>query len=483
MEFFQGRRLVFFLVDGIDNEAHHELKQQSITDMKSIFSSHPTKFIFVTNHGEETARKAKQCLEESHLLSSEYSVYHFDNCNTFCNLLSDMNYKSVLFSELEGHVVLFLSTSMLSNIYSDSEVDAHDFWNMSIASSVNRHMKGLEESAPMMSVFTTPDANSSLHTVVDDSSCHIVQWGTAEDDNTVKLDREEMLRSKASTFSIYHGFCFPNMVMINDNATISEMLSDGASTLQEFVKNTVDSGLMRPFPMFHEPINCQIGRSLPPASFIDPFFGVLDINEDLGDEFNEEVKAFVIQGILNPEAMKFKILELKTYRLSSNETDENVLAAALETILEFLSLPGRAPSCNIELMCPLSSSQFIEWFKDHQVNLIWDMFFVEDQTDYDSCIYDTILAFCVRCISEGCTVPNLFGRVFKVLHDTVEELCTNSFPTEGVNVWLNSARGYNDASHIYDSKIVEELFTSAEFSQFLEWCQLDSSSDSDSDSS
>ncbi|KAF8820683.1 putative eukaryotic initiation factor 2B epsilon subunit [Cardiosporidium cionae] len=100
------------------------------------------------------------------------------------------------------------------------------------------------------------------------------------------------------------------------------------------------------------------------------------------DNFNEEICELVSEGILTPEHMQHKILEIKSLRLASNKQDSDVLCSCLPHILS-----------NISAAVPFEKLEWTKYIVNHRIDTLINAFLMQSSQEINELVFDSLLFF------------------------------------------------------------------------------------------
>uniref|UniRef100_A0A8C9GE69 W2 domain-containing protein n=1 Tax=Piliocolobus tephrosceles TaxID=591936 RepID=A0A8C9GE69_9PRIM len=112
--------------------------------------------------------------------------------------------------------------------------------------------------------------------------------------------------------------------------------------------------------------------------------------------FNNEISLLCKEAIEKPEFMSHKILEMKSFRLSLNYKDIDVLISFFPVIWNGIN--------GIEF----EKDTWVSYFDKNKIDLLFSSFLIEDQLYYET-IYDLILQYSKQKFLENNVINNLYG--------------------------------------------------------------------------
>ncbi|VWU50194.1 conserved protein, unknown function [Hepatocystis sp. ex Piliocolobus tephrosceles] len=112
--------------------------------------------------------------------------------------------------------------------------------------------------------------------------------------------------------------------------------------------------------------------------------------------FNKEICLLCKEAIEKPQLMSHKILEMKSFRLSLNYKDIDVLICFFPIIWNGIN--------NIEF----EKDTWVSYFDKNKIDLLFSSFLLEDQLYYET-IYDLILQYSKQKFLENNVINNLYG--------------------------------------------------------------------------
>lgn len=122
-----------------------------------------------------------------------------------------------------------------------------------------------------------------------------------------------------------------------------------------------------------------------------------DINMDNEKNiFSKEISLLCKEAINKPQFMSHKILEMKSFRLSLNYTDLDVLVGIFPIIWEYIN------------QLPFDKESWIENFDNAKLDMLFSSFLLEDQCYYET-LYDLILDYSKKQYLTSNIKNNIFG--------------------------------------------------------------------------
>ncbi|KJP86436.1 hypothetical protein AK88_03898 [Plasmodium fragile] len=118
--------------------------------------------------------------------------------------------------------------------------------------------------------------------------------------------------------------------------------------------------------------------------------------ENEKNSFVKEISLLCKQAIDKPQHMSYKILEMKTFRLSLNYTDLDVIVSFFPIVWDFIN--------NMEF----DKDTWVENFEEAKLDLLFSSFLLEDQLYYET-IYGLILDFSKKEFLANDVQNNVYG--------------------------------------------------------------------------
>jgi len=468
MDLPSGCRLQVVLLNGIDEDLY-PLKDINLTNFAKIFGNISLGFLYLSNENENEKDEDVKYLRES-VKDIPFNAHNVKGSNSFCEALTNLNYSEKLFPYLEGHIVMFLSVKVLLELSNK----LNEFKDTVVAA-LDDHIKCHETDTPLITGFFRPSisTNSSNFMIIDGESGEILQLSKMS--GTGSIDISEIVRSKSKSFKVSQHTAFGSVLILNDNKSISEILSDGTSSMTGFIKNLIDTGIVRPFHVLCAEMSYMGTLSVDETpedrdvQIVDPFIKQVDLllDDDAynGEEaFGSEVFEFMKEGMRSSEGLNFKMMELKTYRLSMNKEDRDVFHYIFKGILDLIDIPDSTiRPFESELSTPLQPGKFENWFTDKGLDKMWDMYYPTDEIAFVD-IYNQVYHFALRHINAGSTVPNIMGRTLKLIYNATEEHCDNELGLDGISKFREELLSSDNPE-----SSINAVLKHPEFLLFLEW--------------
>lgn len=151
--------------------------------------------------------------------------------------------------------------------------------------------------------------------------------------------------------------------------------------------------------------------------------------------FDNEISLLCKEAFEKPQFMNHKILEMKSFRLSQNYTDLDVIISFFPIFWQFIN--------NLEF----EKDTWIDKFDDTKLDLLFSSFLIDEPIYYET-IYDLILEFSKKTYLDNNVKNNIHGP--SRLCNTFEYIYhSDIFEFNHFNKWINN-RGNDD--YLVDNK-------------------------------
>jgi len=474
MDLPSGCRLQIVLLNGVDDDVC-SLKDLELSKFLKVFGNIPIGFLYLSNEDENEKDTNVNYLKDA-IKNTPFVAHSVKGSTTFCEALTSLNYSEVLFPYLEGHIVMFLSVMVLMELSNK----LNEF-KEAVVAALDNHIKCHETATPLLTSFFRPavSTESSNYLIIDGDSGEILQISQMSE--TGSVDVTEIVRSRAKSFSISQHTTFGSVFMLNDNKAIAEILNDGTSSMKAFIKNLIDTGIVRPFHVLYSEMNYLESISTNSstnneAEIMDPFVKQVDtlLENDAGndeEQFGNEVYEFMKEGMQNREGLNFKLMELKTYRLSMNKEDKDVFHYLFKGLLDLINITDSSiRPLEEELAIHLQPGAFEKWFNDKGLVKMWDMYYPNDESGAIE-VYNQVYNFAIRHINAGSKVPNIMGRMLKLISNATSEFCDRELELDGISSFSTDM-----LSHNTKDSLINDVLKHPEFLLFLEWVNTEDDS-------